>query len=706
MNRRSFCLSSAAFAAALAQRRLWSQSPSLNTAGNRILLGVDYYPDQTPESLWAEDATMMAEAGINNVRLAEFAWALMEPSETHFSFEWLQRSVRLLHAHGIDCILGTPSAAPPQWLSFKYPEVLLVNDQGLTMSPDSRRYTCPTNTTYRRFSNAITTQMAKTFANEPGVIGWQIDNEFTLASYPRCYCHSCRAGFQQWVKAKYGTLDAVNAAWGTSFWSQTYTDFAQIPTPLPSPAPPNPGFALDYDRFQSDSYASFQSEQLAILRSNCPKHFITTNNVAGLADSLNLRHLYRDLDFASADSYPAFSAMIMGVPDDAAAPFTSFCLDAMRWAKKGAPFLIMEEQSGKSGQPTFSAQPQKGQVRLWTYQAIAHGAMGINYFRWDTARFGAEEYWHGLLNHDRSKSPAFGEITQTIRELKHLDPQLLTAPVAAEVAIAFDPTCDWATTLQPGQPNLKYLSEVSSWYAALWSAHHSLDCIDLTDDLSRYKLIVMPLHYVLSKAQAEGAKRYVEQGGTLVIGCRSGVKTDTNQVVDMPRPGLLAEIAGITVADYAPMYASKQAIHSDTLLPTKSAACELWYETLTPTKAEVLATYTMGDAATQPAITRNRFGKGAAYYIGSRLGAADNAQLLSAIATNAGIKPAAQAPTGIELSTRAAGNKRWLIALNHTPQPATLNLQGSYRDLLTNASATDSFTLPRYGVAILQAAQT
>src|SRR5579875_1623508 len=346
----------------------------------RLLFGVDYYPDQTPEHLWQQDAEAMAAYGVTSVRIAEFAWALMEPQEGIYDFDWLHRAVRLLHAHGIDVILGTPSAAPPPWLTQKYPEVLMVNDQGMTLSPGSRRFTCPTNATYRRLCVNIATQMARAFSNTPGIVGWQIDNELTLGSSPRCYCKYCRAGFQQWLRQKYGTLANLNQKWGTVFWSNTYTDFAQIPVPLPSGAPPNPGLALDYDRYQSYANADFLKSQLAVLRRLCPQHFVTTNNVGGLVDNIDLRELYRDLDFVSDDNYPGFFAIMAhgkgaGAMSPAAmAATTSFSLDFMRSVKDGEPFFIMEEQTGKSGQSVFSPQPEPGQLRLWSYQTIAHGA--------------------------------------------------------------------------------------------------------------------------------------------------------------------------------------------------------------------------------------------------------------------------------------------------------------------------------------------
>ena len=221
---------------------IWAQTSASIAGGSwaaQPLLGVDYYPDQTPEDLWEDDARMMAEVGFTNVRVAEFAWALMEPAEGKFDFAWLRRSLQTLHKHKISVILGTPSAAPPPWLRVKYPEVIEVNAQGLPLHPGGRRFTCPTNQVYRRLSLSMASEMARAFAETPGVIGWQIDNELTLGSSPRCYCNFCQAGFQAWLRSKYGSLDKLNRSWGTVFWSQNYTDFGQVPVPLPSGGDPN-----------------------------------------------------------------------------------------------------------------------------------------------------------------------------------------------------------------------------------------------------------------------------------------------------------------------------------------------------------------------------------------------------------------------------------------------------------------------------------
>jgi len=678
------------------------------TGSHLLLFGTDYYPDQTPESLWPEDAAAMAKMGITNVRVAEFAWALMEPAEGKFEFAWLQRSIKLLNEHGIAVIVGTPSAAPPPWLTQKYPEVLMVNDRGQTLSPGARRFTCPTNKTYRQLAARIASEMARTFSSTPGVIGWQIDNEFTLGESPRCYCRFCREGFQQWVREKYRTLDAVNQAWGTVFWSQTYTDFAQIPVPLPSGAPPNPGLVLDYNRYQSHANVTFLEEQLAILRQLCPKHFVTTNNVAGLVDTIFLQDLCRGLDFFSADNYPGFAAMFMensdsggGMSPETIGPLIALTHDAARAVKDG-PFMIMEEQSGKAGQPFFSPQPHPGQVRLWTYQAIAHGAMGINYFRWDTATFGAEEYWHGLLNHDRSHSPAFDEAQRTMAELKSLGSDLLHSEYVAELGLVMDPVSDWALTVQPGQSKLKYSSEIVPWYGSIAASHAGVDIVDATKDLARYKVVFAPVMYVVSKEQAERIRNFVQGGGTFIAGFRLGVKDENSRIVQTPLPGLLRDVMGVTVLDYQPIYSEKQGVKFTGMLAGKDAECRLWADILEPGRAEVLATYTGGAYAGKAAITSYPFGKGKAIYVGPDLEPADLGRVLLTLTAASGVRGPFQTPMGVEVTRRKTADRNVTFVLNHTSKPQSIEVGGTGKNLVTGSTYSGTVQLEAYGVAVLE----
>jgi beta-galactosidase len=687
MDRRSFVAGSGSLAltlAAVGNDKLWAQAAQASRSPEvPLLLGVDYYPDQTSERLWAEDAAMMAAAGVTNVRVAEFAWSLMEPQEGKFEFAWLQRSIAVLHAKGIGVILGTPSAAPPPWLSMKYPEVLLVNDQGVTLTPGTRRFT------YRRLSGIIATAMARQFAKTPGVIGWQIDNELTLGNFARCYCRFCRAGFQAWLKQRYQTLDALNTAWGTVFWSNVYTDFAQVPVPLPSGAPPNPGLALDYDRYQTAANVSFL-------------------DVGGLVDTINMRDLYRKLDFASADNYPGFFALFLGggdsgvlAPDSAVTPLIAFMHDFTRGTKDGKPFLVMEEQSGKAGQATFTPQPQPGQLRLWSYQAIAHGAMGINYFRWDTATTGQEEYWHGLLRHDRQKSAGFDEISRTIKELKSLGVEALNAEYAAEIALCFDPASDWSLTMQPGQPKLKYNGEILSWYGAATSGGAGLDVVDATGDLSRYKVLLAPVMSIVLEEQAERIRDFVQGGGTFISGVRLGIKNEANGMVQQPLPGLLRDVMGVELQEYQPIYSEKQGVRFQNPLAGAEAECHVWSDVLEPKGATVLAQYTAAPYSGAAAITENRFGKGRAIYIGAHLDGPALARVLGALLTESAVKGIATVPAGVEVTLRRAGGRQWMYLLNHNAGAVTIAVPGSGKDALTGTSYTGSVTLEPHGVTVL-----
>ncbi len=691
------------------QHPLWAQ-PSTGTASEGpLLLGVDYYPDQTPEALWEEDSRMMAEVGFTNVRVAEFAWALMEPSEGKFDFAWLRRAVQTLHKYKIAVILGTPSAAPPPWLTVKYPEIVEVNAHGEKLYPGGRRFTCPTNQVYRRLSLAVASEMARAFAETPGVIGWQIDNELTLGSSPRCYCNFCQTGFQAWLRSKYGSLKNLNQSWGTVFWSQTYTDFAQIPVPLPSGADPNPGLALDYDRYQSYANASFLEEQLAMLRKTCPKHFVTTNNVGLPLDTIDLRSLYRNLDFVAFDNYPGFFEVHLrrqgktgSLLSDVIPTAVALGHDFARTLNTGKPFMIMEEQTGKAGQPTFSPQPEKGQVRLWTHQAVAHGAMGVNYFRWDTATFGAEEYWHGMLNHDRSKSPAFEEIRRTVEELKELGPELLNSQYPAEMALVFDYDCSWALKIQPGHHALSYTDQVTLWYGSVSPSHSGIDVIAPGVDLSPYKIVFAPVVYVLSEAQAGRIRSFVQNGGVFVTSFRLGVKNESSQIVRTPLPGLLRDVMGVTVEDYVPTYSGKQSVKFSAMLAGPDGECGIWADILQPSGAEVLGSYTSGEHAGQAAVTMNSFGKGKAVYIGADLDAVSLSRVLRILSASAGVKQALEVPPGVEVTVRKSGDKQWMFLLNHTSDEQTVSIPGNFADLLTRKTYSGKIELSAYGVLVLQ----
>ncbi len=383
--------------------------------------GADYYPEQWPVERWNIDARLMKEAGFNVVRLAEFAWSRMEPAAGYYDFAWLDRVIDILGEQGIDVVLGTPTASPPPWLMSEHPDLFNVWPDGVRATYGSRRTYCPTNPIYRRYARNITQAMAEHYRTHPRVIGWQIDNEFGDA----CYCEMCQAGFQSWLANKYSSLDALNAAWGTIFWSHVYTDWAQIPLPaltsrtplgLDSGTVANPGLILDFARFVSDTYVGFQNNQLAILRTQCPNHFVTHNLMGFGYDKLNYFDLAKPLDFVTWDNYPRGfwrSDGKMSPPDLALEHATMYGL-------KNHNFWVMEAQSGRSGWHVMGSVPRPGELRLWAYQAIAHGADAIVFFRWRSGRFGTEQLWQGILDHDGIPRRRYQEIKQMGQELQQI----------------------------------------------------------------------------------------------------------------------------------------------------------------------------------------------------------------------------------------------------------------------------------------------
>ncbi len=398
-----------------------------------MILGVDFYPEHWPEERWPIDAALMRRAGMTVVRLAEFAWSRLEPREGEFQFAWLDRALDVLAAHGIRAVLGTPTAAPPAWLVEAHRDILPLDDQRRPLEFGARLHRCLANPTFRRYSRAITEAMAAHYANHPNIIGWQTDNELTGN---RCFCDVCAERFRQWLQHKYGTLDALNQAWGTAFWSQEYNAWSQLPLPWRTTCGSmahNPSLLLDYYRFASDITVEFQSEQVAILRKLCPNHFVT-HNFMGLHDAINYYDLAKDLDFVSWDNYPS---------DSAALPH-----DVMRGIRR-KNFWVMEEKCGHTGWNTMSPIPRPGQVRAWAWQAVGHGADAIVFFRWRSCRGGTEQFWQGILNHDALPGRRYNEIAQLGREFQQIGSAFEGTSVRNDVAILYSYDQIWALQIQP-----------------------------------------------------------------------------------------------------------------------------------------------------------------------------------------------------------------------------------------------------------------
>ena len=356
----------------------------------QFLFGVVYYPEHWMDAERKNDAPLMAEAGVDTVRMAEFAWDRMEPREGEFEFSFFDDAIEELAAAGISTILCTPTAAPPRWMTARHPDWLRVDANGRQMVHGSRQHVCTTNPGFREASRRITRAMAKHFSGNPHVIGWQTDNELNC-HFRECHCGACQSAFRRWLEEKYGDIAALNAAWGTVFWAQTYESFDQVGTLLiDRPTHPNPSQHLDYFRFLSDAVIAFHRDQTEILRAVRPDWWITHN---GMFERLDYWKLAEDLDLMGIDIYPGFA-------DKTPKAFSWAAARLEECRASSGTFMIPEQQAGPGGQrPYLHRTPQPGQMRLWAWQAVAHGADGLLHFRWRSCRFGAEIYWCGILDH-------------------------------------------------------------------------------------------------------------------------------------------------------------------------------------------------------------------------------------------------------------------------------------------------------------------
>lgn len=664
-----------------------------------LYFGVDYYPEHWPEQRWPEDARLMAKAGFNVARLAEFAWSKMEPHEGEYDFQWLDRAIEILNARDIQIVLGTPTASPPPWLMAKNSDLFAVREDGRRATFGNRREYCPNNRVYHDHTRRIVTQMVEHYADHPAVIGWQIDNEFG----DRCYCSICIDAFRDWLKNRYGSLDELNERWGTAFWSHIYTDWDQIPIPLAAGRSPNPGLALDFYRFVSHSYVSYQQIQVDLLRERCPGHFITHNLMGFGYDGIDYFDLAQAIDLVSWDNYPrgywALQATIDPVP-------AALSADTMRGLKH-RNIWVMEQQAGPTGWETLGMTPRPGELRLWAYQAIAHGADAILFFRWRTARFGTEEYWHGILDHHGARGRRYEEIARMGREIKESGGEIQGSEIRSSVAMLLSYDSRFAFQIQGNNPEFSYSRHFSHIYGALNRRHVSIDIVASRDDLSGYDLVIAPALHVVSEQTAQNLKRFVEAGGTLMLTPRSGVKDKSNAVVDQALPGLLAELCGVEVVEYDSLLEDmRNELAFDTAalsLPTSGQA-SVWCDVLKPHGAQVVAHYTRDYYAGQPAITLNRYGEGNVVYVGTVGEASLYDLFIPWLLDLAEIQPILDAPEGVEVSERWQGDQRLLFLLNHTAEEQEVVLDKPSTNLLEDGAIVQGAVTiaPRDVLVLLQ----
>ncbi|MFO7680422.1 MAG: beta-galactosidase [Chloroflexota bacterium] len=657
--------------------------------------GADYYPEHWPQERWAEDARLMAEAGMNVVRMAEFAWSLLEPENGRFDFTWLDKAIDVLSAQGIRVVLGTPTAAAPPWLMSQQEDLFLVDKSGMRRTFGLRRAYCPNNLLYHQHTRRIVTAMAEHYQGETAVIGWQIDNEFG----DRCYCSICQQAFQIWLQKKYGTLAELNQKWGTIFWSHVYTEWSQIPVPLDTIASHNPGLNLDYYRFMSDSYRAYQKSQIDILRQYMPHHFMTHNLMGFKYPLLNNYDMTEDLDLVSWDNY----VRMQWIKETAVSPaIPALNHDTMRSLKK-KNFWVMEQQSGSGGWEIVSPHLKPGDLRLWTYQAIAHGADGMVYFRWRTALHGTEQYWHGILDHHGIPGRRYAEVKQVGQELQKMGSLITGSPVHAEVAVMQSYDTRFAFQVQPNNRRFQYEAHIQDIYNGFYDLNIPVDVISEKDNVHGYKAVVVPAMYVLTQETATNLENFAAAGGLVVFTPRTGVKDDANAVVNMKLPGLAARMSGVEVEEYVSLPPDlDNTVQFGLPDLEEDFPASVWADVLEMRGAKVVGWYTADHFANKPAVTINRFGEGNVIYLGTMGDCLFYGAMARWIAALAEVEPLMQTPAGVEVAARITPRGKLLFVLNHTESEQTVALNGRYHDMLNGETAVSgTITLPAKAVSIL-----
>jgi beta-galactosidase len=659
---------------------------------SQLWYGGDYNPEQWPEAIWQEDVRLMQEAGVNLVSVGIFSWALLEPKPGEYDFGWFDRLMDLLHAHGIRACLATATASPPPWLAQRYPESLPVTADGVTLWPGGRQQYCPHSDAYREHSTALVRRIAERYGQHPALAMWHINNEYGC-HVAECFCDHSAAAFRTWLEARYGTVDALNEAWGTAFWSQHYGDWSEINPPRRAPTFANPTQQLDWKRFSSDSLLECCERERAILREYAPDVPATTNFM-GFFKPLDYWKWARSQDVISHDSYPDPSN-----PAEVADAAMSY--DLMRSLGGGQPWVLMEQTTSQVNWRRQNVLKRPGQMRLWSYQALARGANGIMFFQWRAARAGAEKFHGAMVPHvGTEQSRVWREVVQLGNELKQLG-DVLPARVPAKVAILFDWESWWALELDSKpSADVRLMEQIRSYYAPLYARNIAVDFAGPNSDLSAYSAVLVPNLYMVRDATAQALEQYVSGGGTLAMSFFSGIADENEHIRLGGYPAPFRRMLGLRVEEFDPYIPGQQ--NGVQTGDGSTFTCDLWSDVIDLEGAQALASFTGDFYAGRPAVTQHAFGAGHAFYSGTRLSAAGMEWLLDRVLGAAGIATRLGVPATVELIERAAGAQRFLFALNHSAAPATLPLAGTFTDALSGQDVAGEVALGPYGVAVLR----
>ena len=672
-----------------------------NFKWDELSLGTCYYPEHWDKKLWRDDLRRMKENGIFTIRIAEFAWSKVEPEEGVFTYEFFDEFLEVAKEADMKVIFGTPTATPPAWLTEKYPEVLNCRLDGTPFYHGMRRHYNYNSPKYQELCKRIVEKIASHYAKHPAIVGWQIDNEINC-EVNEFYSESDTLAFREFVKEKYQTLDALNEAWGTVFWNQTYTDWEQIYVPRTTiHDSTNPHQVLDYTRFVSESAIRFCKMQSDIIRKyKKPEDFITTNGMFGNLDN----HKMEDecLDVYTYDSYPNFAYCLIEDPKH------SDDLNDRKWSRNLTEvrsicphFGIMEQQSGANGWNTRmeAPAPKPGQMMLWAMQSIAHGADYVSFFRWRTATMGTEIYWHGILDYDNRDNRKLAEVHRIWNRTKAIS-EMAGADYQSVFAMVRDYDNIWDSQVDVWHSRLAKKSEKEIFVASQIN-HTPMDVVYLLDsteveELLKYPVLIYPHALILTEKRAELLKAYVEAGGCLIIGSRTGQKEINGKCVMTPMPGLLSNVSASDVKEFTFVGPADDTVTMK--WKEKEIDTGLFNDILATTspEAKVLAKYENNYYEGRPALVETPCGKGKVLHFGGTFTRENVKELLSYTGVLEPYADLAEIPECCELAVREKEGRKYLFILNYSDEPQHIVLEQPVMDMDTKDEVQGSVTLKEY----------
>ncbi|MFF4273463.1 beta-galactosidase [Streptomyces sp. NPDC001536] len=657
----------------------------------RLAFGADYNPEQWPREVWEEDVRLMREAGVTVVSVAIFSWARLQPTRDEWDFGWLDEVMDLLHAGGIGVDLATATASPPPWLTTAHPEILPVTATGETLWPGARQHWRPTSPVFREHALRLVREMATRYADHPALVAWHVSNELGCHNVYDFSDDAARA-FRDWLRARYGTLEALNHAWGTAFWSQRYSDWQQILPPRLAASHPNPTQQLDFKRFSSDALKDYLRAERDLLKEITPDVPVTTNfMVMGETKGMNYADWAEEIDFVSNDHYVH--------PGPQSRDELSFSANLTSGIAGGRPWFLMEHSTSAVNWQPVNVAKRPGELARDSLLHVAHGADAVCYFQWRQSAAGAEKYHSAMVPHAGADSELFRAVAELGATLKTLAPVAGSARESAKVGIVFDWDSWWASE-QDSHPTslLNYRQEGLDWYSALLALGVRADLITTRSDFARYDVLIAPVLHVIPAELAKELTRYAEQGGHLVTTYFSGVVDQNDHVWLGGYPGALRELLGIRVEEFGPLLAEESVALDDGSTGT------LWTDriTLADERTEVLARYDSGNQAGRPAVTRRTTGAGSASYVSTRLGVPGLTALLPRLLEPAGVESElpAEARGRVELVVRQGAESRFLFLVNRTDD--TVALPGFTGDVLYGTAADDGLVLGPREVAVVR----